>query len=1447
LVFEPSAGNGLLTIAAHPQKVIVNEIDQNRRLNLLRDGYQEVLKRDASNPFNDMHHHFDAVLTNPPFGRIGRSEKLYVNGYRIYDLDHHMALIALDTMRDSGKAAIIIGGHLTFDQRGRITAGKDRIFFNYLYSKYHVEDVIPINGKKLYAKQGTAFNVTLILINGRKNNQSDVAPLFNPLRDQPVNTFDELYQRVMKHLNIVPSSEQLRKKAQALLVKLQGGTLEGPYHPSSKARSLETNVPDSMDFELHKALKHITEDVGGDMDNFVRHRLGYRTKQQLYDSLGAEQIDAVGMAIYNIEALNQGIIIGDQTGIGKGRTAAAMIRYAHVQELKPIFLTVGVNLFSDIYRDLEAIGSQHLVPFIVNARESKTDVKDQDGLVLYQAPTSIEQAKVFENKDLTGYDFVMATYSQFNSADKKPLKPNFLKEVAKDTIIIMDESHIASGTSNTGQLMQQVVRSTKGAVFLSATFAKRPNNMPIYAVKTAISETNMSKEALISAIERGGVALQEILSSQLVSEGQMLRRERTYEGIEVNYISLDNKAQEHSAIADNITTIIRDIIRFQNLYVDNRVSELDEMMAGDGSEATKRKGTEQGGVDNQPYFSKVFNVINQMLFAIKAEDVADRAIMRLKEGKKPIIAFSSTMGSFLEQLEDDDGAKAVLGDTINADFAIVLEKGLEGVLRYTVTEPNGQKTHMTFNPADLGMMALDEYNRIRHEIRTISSGITVSPIDVIIQKIETAGFKVGEVTGRKLRLNLKGNKGTIENRKRYNTNDVFRRFNNNELDVLLINQSGSTGASAHAVPTSKVPENKVKQRVMIVLQPELDINIEIQKRGRINRTGQIFKPIYDYINSAIPAEKRLMMMLQKKLKSLDANTSSNQKQSSKILSVQDFLNKYGDLIVVGYLTENPQLNELLGDPVHVSVSKKTAAEHSNVAAQSEDAAAKVSGRVAVLSTRMQEEFYNEISERYENLIDYLKQTGDYDLEVEEMDLKAKTVTTKILKMGKGGNTAFGEDSILETIEANVLKKPFKADELKSIILQTLEGKTPQSYQQDLIRALDEHTHQMLEDVRNKLAQEYDHHRKNVENEAKLKKIKRESPQLYNDALIDRLAELSDQQAQKLNNDTAQIKKRISQVRDFFSYFTVGKQLIYLETYGNETVNNMAVFLGFKVEPKRKNPYAPSAIALRFAIASSQKSIEIPASYGVLLNAIRGASLSIADKGLDHVLYEWGDAIYTNNKDRQIRYVVTGNILQAFASAKGKLISFTTIEGETRKGILLPESFDLDKTLEDGISIPISKTINLFKSLVKGKQITCSHAITFFKDHDNMFRMIVSGSMREGGEVFLNLKVIALTFNENFEKIGTNMTAYVELSDLAEMLNVLEDDIGVSVKMTEQQINNMGLVNRPVKKRIKIEAPPMEEQRPSFDEKPDDRVRLLRLRAKALEIELKLLGRKNRAS
>src|SRR5690606_11169824 len=106
----------------------------------------------------------------------------------------------------------------------------------------------------------------------------------------------------------------------------------------------------------------------------------------------------------------------------------------------------------------------------------------------------------------------------------------------------------------------------------------------------------------------------------------------------------------------------------------------------------------------------------------------------------------------------------------------------------------------------------------------------------------------------------------------------------------------------------------------------------------------------------------------------------------------------------------------------------------------EGAAHKVSGRVAVLSTSMQQDFYNEISNRYNEYVEYLKQTGEYDLEVEAMDLQAETRSTRTVIVGKGGSSEFGNDSILETVMASVLKKPFTQQEMSNLLTESLQGR-----------------------------------------------------------------------------------------------------------------------------------------------------------------------------------------------------------------------------------------------------------------------------------------------------------------------------------------------------------------------------------------------------------------------
>lgn len=193
LFFEPSAGNGLLTIALPPENTYVNELDDIRLANLKTQAFAKITSNDATIPFTEYYKKFDGIATNPPFGTLMNAENY--DGYKIKTLDNLMSLRALDCMKDSGRAAIIIGGHTDWDEQGRIQAGKNRLFFNYLYSHYNVEDVILIDGHKLYSRQGTSFNVRLILINGRKPKVEGFAPLKNSVLSEVMYSFENLWQR----------------------------------------------------------------------------------------------------------------------------------------------------------------------------------------------------------------------------------------------------------------------------------------------------------------------------------------------------------------------------------------------------------------------------------------------------------------------------------------------------------------------------------------------------------------------------------------------------------------------------------------------------------------------------------------------------------------------------------------------------------------------------------------------------------------------------------------------------------------------------------------------------------------------------------------------------------------------------------------------------------------------------------------------------------------------------------------------------------------------------------------------------------------------------------------------------------------------------------------------------------------------------------------------------
>ena len=1193
-------------------------------------------------------------------------------------------------------------------------------------------------------------------------------------------------------------------------------------------------------------------------------------------------------------------------------TAAAIMRYSIKIGKTPIFFTAKPNLFSDIYRDLIAIGSddavpvwfkgkeidkvrkvtktlienaikediengdfeldynssklftkgyeketedcveeyrdlyypneimkessytrnddyakqikksKRIVPFIVNGRSSKTEIKDSDGNVLYEGVSNTKPdytlRNVFESRKLPkGYDAVLLTYSQVNSPTRAKEKAEWLMAMATDNIVICDESHLASGSSNTGKYLQGLLNRTAGVVFLSATFAKRPDNMPIYAMKTAIQDAEMDNDTLVAAITSGGVALQEILANELVSEGQMLRRERSYEGVVVNYNYLDERMLErdvplpnfnlretHEAVSDTVTNIIRKIIGFQKDKVNPIIANKDEEFKEQQIEAGVEKQNIEGGIGNPPIFSGIFNLINQLLFSIKAEAVADFAIQRMKEGKKVIIGFSSTLESFLDYLISEET------DKIKTDFSVILKRRLEKTLEYTIKHPTGDTEKMALDPNEYPTLT-DDYNDILKDIRKASTGITISPIDVIVKKIKDAGFKIGEVTGRKKQVKFleDGVHGKIESRVKEPVNDMFRKFNDNELDCLLINQSGSTGASAHSIETKKVyvvnhnedgtpkiptslePRNEVKQRVMIILQAELDINQEVQKRGRINRTGQVFKPIYDYVISAIPAEERLMMMLQKKLKSLDANTTSNQKQSKKLLDVVDFLNVYGDMKVVQFLKDNPQYNDMTGNILKFEFGNPT--EDTN---KIEDKAHKVSGRVAILPVELQSNFYKTVSEGYGNLETQLRQSGEWNLEVENMDLDAKLIRKDVVSVGNPEKSSvFGEAVFMERCSVNNLRKPYKQAQVENLIANALTFTTPQgkvlnfnpeTKSEFLIKKFLDHVERSKENQLEYAVIRKDNDLIGVkESPSLLKKTKTEAKEY----IAEKTAAIELEYENRVKSIESSIKNTKQLVVGNLEYFKVRKLMAYpLAKYDENGEFVKGICLGVDINFNQMNPFAPSQMIVRFVLPNGMRMMSITLSdsfiYKIKAATEGNYEIKTADeRDVDTFIEDWDVETKESRADRVNRYIVTGNILKGYGNADfrvgGKLISYTVDGGGVKKGILLPDNFEAK---DIRVKIPINKALNFIQGMSNGTSLQLYGTDVTMQRRSNFYHLYVKKAKNPLSDIVNDSDINSFSFEDKWNYSKGEFTNQFELPTIKKLVSILWEKYKINISI-----------------------------------------------------------------
>lgn len=1202
---------------------------------------------------------------------------------------------------------------------------------------------------------------------------------------------------------------------------------------SNNPFSLNSVIPADQARATKKALEKI-----GDVDSFLVDELGYNDADDMHHSLASEQADSVALAIHQAKQGNA-FIIGDMTGIGKGRQAAAMIRFAHKQGKIPVFITAKKALFSDMYRDLKSIGNSDLRPFIWAAKdkEHSADMTDSEGKLVYQLPSDKEQERVMDylqknGKLPDGYDYIVTTYDSFSSGTmdyedgKKTVRKNgkgskngqrkrdVLEAIAKNANVIMDESHKAGGQGSGSAYLQYVVPKLNAITFLSATYAKRPDNMPIYALRTSMNQAGMKPSELIDAIKRGGATLQEVMSQALTASGQFIRRERDMTGVTIDWKTIDDPVvvEEQREQYDSIIGLFNDIINFQRTYVGAYLDKRNDELAAIQASIKNRQGTKDLGIHNQPFASRTYNMVQQVLLSLKAKEAAKSAIEHLKNGEKVVIALNNTNESQTEQYEANAEMEA-------PDLGVVLMKGLQGVLRYDKTDDMGNKTFGTFNLEDLGPDAVARYHEIEDNIKNASTGLSLSPIDVVRDELEAAGYRVGELTGRQTMF-VKNPNGTVSKVKRTDTDKkkLALDFNTNKLDALILNRSASTGISLHDSVEYDVEH---KPRTMIVVQQQPDVNEEVQMRGRIDRTGQVNRGRYEYIVSQIPSEQRLLMMFKAKLKSLDANTTSSQKSKFNDMEVSDIINKYGDKVVREYMAEHLDLYSKMADPFGwessygedlstIDPQRLIATSGGKLGGKEAGAdASKLLGRMALLKVSEQEKMLQEIGELYANEIQRLNEMGENDLEITELPLKAKALHKEVWKQGAepGGDNAFADNTYIEKVNMAILKKPMKAVEVKSSQDGLTGGKTWEEYKTEKKAALKEYFDQKIADE----TQKYEERAVKAATKAKEKYIKDgkkgQEKSGMSDEQIEKMAgyqydNIYKQEKDKLNDVVKNLKAKAEMFERVLDTFDTNQTFVLPTDMNNP--NELSGFgnsYGRLIDIKITDNYSPNASTVSFATLDGRRKITFPIAGKVgsgenkvdIIGSIDRMTKQAAGMGDNHIkvldqdLKNW-DRL-TSNESRKDGYIVTGNLMQALVDSKdqglgGQLVKYTTDTGEVKTGILMPDRFDPKGLTTDAPINSVAEKFDLSSWRGGIDEVTSSDGEVKVKRIDNyrgnFYELRVPKSKAKGGKYFMDNDLLELVSGNNFETRGNSMLAEFKPEQLKPVLDRLSK-MGVKVQ------------------------------------------------------------------
>lgn len=534
-------------------------------------------------------------------------------------------------------------------------------------------------------------------------------------------------------------------------------------------------------------------------------------------ALDSEQIDAVAMIVMNYEKNKRFMVIGDQTGLGKGRTLASLINFIISKGKTAVFMTEKQILFHDIlwrdYHDVSTAGSDFFNPDEATWFMHPEKMYGRDGgkyRKKYSYDKIKESCKVGKKPD--DVKLILTTYSQFNG--QKSQKTDFFKKIAKNCVFIFDEAHNLDPGSNTFKNINSIIEKDSPFIVLSsATMGKKPAQIQFLLSLLPEQEENKVQKFQLET----NPEMISFYGKKLVRESYMLKREQDLSALQFRFDNL----MENEKFSASIKSKIDLFPGFMHKYL--------AIMR----HATKYKNAPE--CEKEPivmFGNRLFILGSIYEMHLSSEYVLNQIIENQKNSKKTVIACENTMESLFDQISKEENHDfQSLADVFTFEVARMLKNWVI---------PDDNRSELDHLISDITEYAKDNFGSIPPSI-----------IDNLIEECNKAGIKTGEISGRTNKLVKKEGIFTLSEKEEDNYVNK-EQFNAGDLDCLIVTRAGCTGISLHASPKFK----DTRERVLIEWQiPKNEVE-RIQFFGRIFRKGQIGKSTVQTFTIGTPSSLR---------------------------------------------------------------------------------------------------------------------------------------------------------------------------------------------------------------------------------------------------------------------------------------------------------------------------------------------------------------------------------------------------------------------------------------------------------------------------------------------------------------------------------------------------------------------------------------------------------------